>query len=161
MNKTEEKTKEYFEASGISLVRIAETTGKTPDFEAQKFLVEVKEIQPEEKEGLHPDSTYNAVKNNLKDAANQFYSYDPQYKKKHIVVVFSEEIIKENIYSIWTGELSPARREGIFKGGMVLSRDHRRYIDAVVWFRRITDSKPKHIWLADENTKRFFFGVIT
>lgn len=161
MNKTEEKTKEYFESSGISLVRIPESTGKRPDFEAQEFLVEVKEIQPEEKEGLHPDSTYNAVKNNLKDAARKFYTYDSQHKKKHIVVVFSEEIIKEDIYSVWTGEWSPDHRERIFKGGMVLSGDHRRHIDAVAWFRKKTDSKPKHVWLANENTKRFFLGVTT
>ena len=67
MNPTEISTQRYFKKSGFSLAKIPETSTKTPDFEGDNILVEVKKIDPEEKEGLHKDSTYNAVKNNLKD----------------------------------------------------------------------------------------------
>lgn len=104
MNLTETRTKEYFDSHRIFLTKIPEAGHKTPDFEGGEILVEVKQIVPEEKEGLNPDSTYNAIKNNLKDAARKFREYDPEHKKKHIVVIFSGDIIKEDIFSVWTGE---------------------------------------------------------
>ena len=155
---TEQKTKKYFKMRGFALERIPEGTKKTPDFGNGEFLVEVKQIAPLEEEGLHQDSTYNAIKNNLRDSARKFYSFDPEHKRKHIVIVFSDEIIKEDIHSVWTGEWSPDIRKRIFRGGMVLSGEHRRHIDAIAWFRNISDSIPKHIWLVDDKTKVYFGG---
>ena len=97
MNLTEISAQKYFKKSGFSLAKIPETSTKIPDFEGDNILVEVKKIDPEEKKGLHKDSAYNAVKNNLKDASRKFRAYDPSHSRKHIVVVYSEEIIKEDI----------------------------------------------------------------
>ena len=156
MNATELKTKEYFETRRIPLTKISESAQMTPDFEGEEILVEVKEVKPEEKEGLHKDSTYNAIKNNLKNAAKKFSSYDVRHKKRHTVVIFSDDIITDDIYSVWTGEWSPKNRERIFRGGMVLSRSHRAQIDAVVWFKKISDREPKHVWRVSEDVDKFF-----
>lgn len=52
MNTTEIHAQKYFERSGFRLVKIPETNTKTPDFEGDDILVEVKQIVPEEVESL-------------------------------------------------------------------------------------------------------------
>ena len=156
MNDTEALTQNYFRKSNLTLNRIPETNSKTPDFEGVGILVEVKQITPEEVEGLSNDSTYNAVKNNLRDAARKFRAYDPGHSKKHIVVVYSDEIVRDDIYSVWTGEWSPEHRDRIFKGGMLLSGDHRQHIDAIVWFKNEADKAPRHVWAVSEDLKQYF-----
>lgn len=156
MNFTEQSTKLYFEKSGYLLVKIPESKTKTPDFEGKDILVEVKQITPKEVEGLSNDSTYNAVKNNLQDAAKKFRAYDPKHSKKHIVVIYSEEIVRNDIYSVWTGEWSPEHRDRIFKGGMLLSNDHKQHIDAIAWFRKTTDAAPTHVWATTNEITQYF-----
>lgn len=160
MNPTETKTKEYFDSYEIFIEKIPESNNKTPDFEGQEILVEVKEVKPEEKEGLNPDSTYNAIKNNLKDAARKFREYDPEYKKKHIVVIFSEDIIREDIYSVWTGNWSPDEPAKIFKGGMLLSSDHKEHIDAIAWFKKASDRIPAFVWAMNNDIKKYFPSIL-
>lgn len=156
MNATELHAQNYFTTSGFTLIKIPERDTKTPDFEGDNILVEVKLIAPEEVEGLRNDSTYNAVKNNLRDAARKFRAYDPSHIKKHIVVVYSDEIVKEDIYSVWTGEWSPEHRDRIFKGGMLLSNNHKKHIDAIAWFEKDSDSKPRFVWAMNEDLKQYF-----
>jgi hypothetical protein len=156
MNATEISAQKYFKRSGFPLVKIPETNTKTPDFKGDAILVEVKQISPEEIEGISNDSTYNAIKNNLKDSSRKFRAYDSDHSKKHIVVVYSEEIIKEDIYSVWTGEWSPTIRDRIFKGGMLLSGSHKQHIDAVAWFERASDSAPKYVWAINGDLKQYF-----
>lgn len=156
MNSTELHAQKYFERSGFRLIKIPETDTKTPDFEGDNILVEVKQIAPEEVEGLSNDSTYNAVKNNLRDAAKKFRAYDPGHSKKHIVVVYSDGIVKDDIYSVWTGEWSPEHRDRIFKGGMLLSNNHKEHIDAIAWFEKDSDSKPRFVWAMSEDLKQYF-----
>lgn len=156
MNPTEVSTQKYFEKSGFPLTRIPESNIKTPDFTGDNILVEVKKIDPEGKEGLSNDSTYNAVKNNLKDASRKFRAYDPHHLKQHIVTIFSEEIIKDDIYTVWTGEWSPEHRDRIFKGGMLLSNKHKEHIDAIAWFEKDSDSKPQFVWAMSEDLKQYF-----
>ena len=156
MNSTEESTQKYFAKSGFPIIKILETSNKTPDFEGTDILVEVKQITPDEVEGLSNDSTYNALKNNLRDAARKFRTYDPSHAKKHIVVVYSEEIVRDDIYSVWTGEWSPEYSDRIFKDGMLLSNDHKKHIDAIAWFRKVTDKAPIHVWAVSEDLKQFF-----
>lgn len=156
MNVTETNTKKYFERSGFPVSKIPETNAKTPDFEGVNILVEVKQIMPEEVEGLGNDSTYNAVKNNLRDAARKFRAYDPGHDKKHIVVVYADEIVRDDIYSVWTGEWSPEHRDRIFKGGMLLSNDHKQHIDAIAWFRKNTDAAPTHVWATTNEIRHYF-----
>lgn len=156
MNSTENSAKRYFGISGFPLSKIKETNSKTPDFEGEKILVEVKQVDPVEVEGLSSDSTYNAVKNNLRDAARKFRAYDPGHSKKHIVIVYSDEIVRDDIYSVWTGEWSPEHRDKIFKGGMLLSGDHRQHIDAIVWFKNEADKAPRHVWAVSEDLKQYF-----
>jgi len=156
MNTTELHTQNYFTSSGFALTKIPEKDTKTPDFEGEDILVEVKQITPEEVEGLSNDSTYNAVKNNLRDAARKFCAYDPSHSKRHIVIVYSDEIVREDIYSVWTGEWSPEHRDRIFKGGMLLSGDHRQHIDAIVWFKNEADKAPRHVWAVSEDLRQYF-----
>lgn len=156
MNITENSTKKYFERSGFPVNRIPETNSKTPDFEGTTILVEVKQITPKEVEGLSNDSTYNAIKNNLRDAARKFRAYDPNHSKAHIVIVYSDEIVRDDIYSVWTGEWSPDHRDRIFRGGMLLSKDHKEYIDAVAWFRKEADKAPQHVWATSNGLKQYF-----
>lgn len=156
MNATELHAQNYFTISGFTLIKIPERNTKTPDFEGDNILVEVKQITPEEVEGLSNDSTYNAVKNNLRDAARKLRAYDPSHIKKHIVVVYSDEIVKDDIYSVWTGEWSPEHRDRIFKGGMLLSKDHKQQIDAVAWFKKESDNKPKFIWVTSKDLTLYF-----
>lgn len=156
MNPTETNTQKYFEQSGFPVAKIPETQTKTPDFEGTDVLVEVKQIIPKEVEGLSKDSTYNAVKNNLQDAARKFRSYDPKHNRKHIVVVYSDEIVKDDIYSVWTGEWSPEHPDRIFRGGMLLSANHKKHIDAVAWFKKETDESPQYVWATSENMRRYF-----
>jgi len=156
MNLTEAKTQQYFERSGFLISKILETNSKTPDFEGVGILVEVKQVTPEEVEGLSNDSTYNALKNNLRDAARKFRAYDPSHAKKHIVVVYSEEIVGDDIYSVWTGEWSPELKDRIFKGGMLLSGDHKQYVDAIAWFKKEADKAPRHVWAASNHLKQYF-----
>jgi len=156
MNTTEDASQKYFMRSGFPISKILETESKTPDFEGVGILVEVKKIDPEEKEGLSNDSTYNAVKNNLKDASRKFRAYDPYHLKQHIVTIFSEEIIQDDIYTVWTGEWSPEYRDRIFKGGVLLSNKHKEHIDAIAWFEKDSDSKPRFIWVMSEDLKQYF-----
>lgn len=156
MNQTEMHTKKYFDHSGILLNKVSESGSKTPDFEGTEILVEVKQISSEEVEGLSNDSTYNALKNNLRDAARKFRAYDPNRDKKHIVVVYADEIVRDDIYSVWTGEWSPEHRDRIFKGGMLLSNDHKQHIDAIAWFRKTTDAAPTHVWATTNEIRQYF-----
>ena len=156
MNSTEAKAKQYFERSGFPINKIPEADTKTPDFEGTSILVEVKQITPEEVEGLSNDSTYNAVKNNLKDASRKFRAYDPHHLKHHIVTIFSEEIVKDDIYSVWTGEWSREHRDRIFKGGMLLSNTHKGHIDAIAWFEKDSDNQPRFVWAMSEDLKQYF-----
>lgn len=156
MNTTETSTKKYFERFGFLVNKIPETNSKTPDFEGTTILVEVKQITPEEVEGLSNDSTYNTVKNNLKDASRKFRAYDPHHLKQHIVTIFSEEIVKDDIYSVWTGEWSPEHRDRIFKGGMLLSKTHKEHIDAIAWFGKDSDNQPRFVWAMSEDLKQYF-----
>lgn len=156
LNTTEIKTKKYFERSGFPINKIPETDSKTPDFEGTSILVEVKQITPEEVEGLSNDSTYNAVKNNLRDAARKFRAHDSDHSKKHIVVIYSDEIVRDDIYSVWTGEWSPEHRNRIFRGGMLLSSDHKQHIDTIVWFKKETDKVPRHVWAVSDDLKQYF-----
>lgn len=159
MNATEIHAQKYFERLGFRLLKIHETNTKTPDFEGGGILVEVKQITPEEVEGLSNDSTYNAIKNNLRDAARKFRDYDPDHDKWHIVVVYTDEIVRDDVYSVWTGEWSPEHRDRIFKGGMLLSNDHKQHIDAIAWFRKVTDKTPAHVWVMSEDLKQYFPGI--
>lgn len=156
LNKTEKKTKEYFESNGFTLSKIIEQKNKTPDFEGNGVLVEVKEVTPLEVEGLQKDSTYNAIKNNLQNAARKFKDYDSKHFKKHIVIIFSDNILKDDIYSVWTGSFSPNIPDRIFPSGMLLSNNHKEHIDAVAWFRKLSDLAPKHVWAISDSIKRFF-----
>jgi len=156
MNTTELHTQNYFTSSGFALRKIPERDTKTPDFEGEDILVEVKQITPEEVEGLSNDSTYNAVKNNLRDAARKFRAYDSSHSKKHIVIVYSDEIVRDDIYSVWTGEWSPEHKDRIFRGGMLLSSDHKQHIDAIAWFESQTDQRPKFVWITSEEFKGYF-----
>ena len=156
MNTTELHTQNYFTSSGFALTKIPERDTKTPDFEGEDILVEVKQITPEEVEGLSNDSTYNAVKNNLRDAARKFRAYDSSHSKKHIVIVYSDEIVRDDIYSVWTGEWSPEHKDRIFRGGMLLSSDHKQHIDAIAWFESQSDQRPKFVWITSEELKGYF-----
>ena len=158
LNKTEKRTQEYFESNGFKLFKIPEQRKKTPDFESDEILVEVKEVSPLEIEGLQNDSTYNAIKNNLQDSARKFRDYDLKHLKKHIVVMFSEDILKDDIYSVWTGSFSPNNPQKILPSGMLLSIEHKKHIDGIVWFKKLSDLAPKHIWATNKNNsiKCFF-----
>ena len=156
MNITEDSSQKYFKRSGFSISKIPETNSKTPDFDGVSILVEVKQIIPDDAEGLGNDSTYNAVKNNLRDAARKFRAYDPDHSKKHIVVVYSDEIVRDDIYSVWTGEWSPEHKGRIFNGGMLLSGDHRQHIDAIVWFKNEADKAPRHVWAVSVDMRQYF-----
>lgn len=156
MNLTEISTQQYFKRFGVVINKVPETNIKTPDFENSNILVEVKQITPEEIEEESNDSTYNAVKNNLKDAARKFRAYDPHHLKRHIVTIFSQEIVKDDIYTVWTGEWSPEHRDRIFKGGMLLSNNHKEHIDAIAWFEKDSDSKPRFVWAMSEDLKQYF-----
>jgi hypothetical protein len=156
LNKSESNTEEYFRHSGFPIIRVPECKTKTPDFEGDEILVEVKQIVPAENEGLHNDSTYNAVKNNLRDAARKFRAYDPNRIKKHIVAVYSDEIMNDDLYSVWTGKWSPEHRDRIFKSGMLLSNNHKQYIDAIAWFRKVTDKNPAYVWAVSGDLKQYF-----
>jgi len=156
MNSTEAKAKQYFERSGFPINKIPEADTKTPDFEGEGVLVEVKQITPDEVEGISNDSTYNALKNNLRDAARKFRTYDPNHAQKHIVVVYSEEIVRDDIYSVWTGEWSPEHRDRIFKGGMLLSNSHKQYIDAIAWFKKTVDGAPTYVWAVTDDIRQYF-----
>lgn len=156
MNTTELHTQNYFTSSGFALTKIPERDTKTPDFEGEDILVEVKQITPEEVEGLSNDSTYNAVKNNLRDAARKFRAYDSSHSKRHIVIVYSDEIVRDDIYSVWTGEWSPEHKDRIFRGGMLLSSDHKQHIDAIAWFESQSDQRPKFVWITGEELKGYF-----
>lgn len=159
MNIFEDTIKKYFGSVGISIDRIPEGKNKTPDFEGKEILVEVKAIRPQELEGVQKDSTYNAIKNNLQDAARKFREYDPKNKKNHIVVIFSEDIIANDIFSVWTGEFAPDIPHRIFPSGMLLSKNHRKYIDAIVWFKKLSDTAPKHIWATSNKIRKYFSKV--
>lgn len=156
MNSTEENTQKYFEKSGFPINKIPETDTKTPDFEGVGILVEVKQITPDELEGLSNDSTYNALKNNLRDAARKFRTYDPSHAKRHIVVVYADEIVRDDIYSVWTGEWSPEHQDRIFKGGMLLSNNHKQYIDAIAWFKKTVDNAPTYVWAVADDVRQYF-----
>jgi len=156
----EEKAKQYFDSLELPVEKIKESSSKTPDFEGERVLIEVKSISPQELEGLHKDSTYNAIKSNLQNAARKFRDYDPAGKKDHIVIVFSENIIKEDIYSVWTGESSPNVPHKIFPSGMLLSKEHKKYIDAVVWFKNHTNDKPGYIWSKKKSIKNYFSEIL-
>lgn len=156
MNSTEVSTHKYFERSGHLINKVPETDSKTPDFEGIGILVEVKQITPEEVEGLSNDSTYNAVKNNLRDVARKFRAYDPDHDKKHIVVIYSNEIVRDDIYSVWTGEWSPEHKDRVFKGGMLLSEKHKQHIDAIAWFRKEVDKVPQYVWAVSDDLKQYF-----
>lgn len=156
LNKTEKKTKEYFESSGFTLSKIVEQKSKTPDFEGNEVLVEVKEVTPLEIEGLQKDSTYNAIKNNLQDAARKFRDHDSEHLKKHIVVIFSDNILKDDIYCVLTGSFSQNIPDRIFPSGMLLSKNHKEHIDAVAWFEKLADLAPKFVWAMDNSIQHFF-----
>ena len=156
LNDTEKKTKEYFDSNGFELLKITEQQKKTPDFEGDEILVEVKEIKPFETGGLQRDSTYNAIKNNLQDSAKKFRDYDLGHHKTHIVIIFSDDIVKDDIFSVWTGSFSPNIPDKIFRSGMLLSNEHKKHIDAVVWFKKLSDSAPKFVWAVNNSIKRFF-----
>jgi hypothetical protein len=156
MNSTEVSTQKYFERSGYLINKVPETDSKTPDFEGIGILVEVKQVTPEEVEGLSNDSTYNAVKNNLRDAARKFRAYDADHGKKHIVVIYSNEIVRDDIYSVWTGEWSPEHKDRVFKGGMLLSGKHKQHIDAIAWFRKEVDKAPQYVWAVSDDLKQYF-----
>lgn len=156
MNSTELNTHSYFRRSGFPIVRIPETKTKTPDFEGDEIIVEVKQVAPEKVEGLTNDSIYNALKNNLRDAARKFRTYDPDHTKTHIVAVYSDEIVRDDIYSVWTGEWSPEHKDRIFKGGMLLSNDHKQYIDAIVWFKETADKAPAYVWATTNEIRQYF-----
>lgn len=154
MNQTETKTKEYFKSIGISLTKISEGIRKTPDFKGKEILVEVKEILPQELEGLQGDTTYNAVKNSLKDAAEKFDQYDSKHNKKHIIIIFfSEENGYKDIEAVCIGRIHPLI---YLRGGMTLSNHHQKHIDAIFWFEEKTDSKPKKVLFFDNITKKYF-----
>jgi hypothetical protein len=155
MNLTETNAKLYFKKSGHPVKKIPESETKTPDFDGGDFLVEVKQINPRVEE-LSKDSTFNTVKNSLQDAARKFRAYDPKHSKKHIVVVYSSEIVKDDIFSVWTGEWSPEHRDRIFKGGMLLSAEHKKHIDAVTWFENETDQSPRHVWAVSDDIRLYF-----
>lgn len=156
MNIFEKSTKKYFDSIGLTIEKIKESKNKTPDFEGGEILVEVKAIHPQELEGVHKDLTYNTIKNNLQDAARKFRDYDPDDKKDHTVVIFSENIISEDIYSVWTGEFSPNVPHRIFSSGMLLSKKHKEYIDAVIWFENHTTNKPRYVWGKKKSIKSYF-----
>ena len=156
MNPTEEHTQTYFGKSNCPVIKIVEREIKTPDFEGDGILVEVKQLAPEEVNGLTSDSTYNALKNNLRDAARKFRSYDSAHTKKHIVVIYSNEIVKDDIYSVWPGEWSPEHKDKIFKGGMLLSLDHKKHIDAIAWFKKTDDDAPSYVWATTSDLKQYF-----
>lgn len=156
LNPTEISAKQYFEHNGILLSKVPETTSKTPDFEGEAILVEVKSVMPKEIEGLSIASTYNALKNNLQDSARKFRSYDSEHFKSHIVIVYSEEITKDDIYSVWTGEWSPEHKDKIFASGMLLSKIHKKQIDAIAWFKKGADSYPRYVWATNEDLRRYF-----
>lgn len=156
MNIFEKKTKEYFDSIGLTVDKIQESANKTPDFKGKEVLIEVKAIRPQELEDVQKDSTYNTIKNNLQDAARKFRDYDPVDKKDHIVIIFSENIIAEDIYSVWTGEFSPDVPHRIFPSGMVLSQKHKKHIDAVAWFIDHKSSHPKYIWSKKKSIKKYF-----
>lgn len=149
-DKTEKKTEEYFALKGTPITKIPETINKTPDCEGEKILVEVKKITPKYVEGMHKDPTYNAIKSDLQNAARKFRAYDPKHNKKHIVVIFSCDIIKEDIFSVWTGYLSPHDPIRPFKGGMLLSGNHKKYINEIIWFENVSDTKPRFIWYSEK-----------
>lgn len=151
LNGTENRAKEYFESNGFELSKITERKSKTPDFEGNEILVEVKKVTPHKTECLQKDSTYNAIKNNLQDAAKKFRDYDSKHLKKHIVIIFSEDILKIDIYSVWTGKLSPEIPDRIFPSGMLLSNDHKEHIDTIVWFKKLSDVIPKHVWVTSNS----------
>jgi hypothetical protein len=156
LNNTEKKTKEYFESNGFKLVKITERQKKTPDFEGGEILVEVKEVRPLETSGLQKDSTYNAIKNNLQDSAKKFRDYDLRHLKTHIVVIFSDNIIKDDIHSVWTGSFSQDIPDKIFRSGMLLSNEHKKHVDAIAWFKKLSDSAPKFVWITNDSIERFF-----
>lgn len=156
MNVSESNTFTYFLKSGYPLTKINKICVKTPDFEGTELLVEVKKVSPERIEGLSNDSTYNAIKNSLKRSSNQFESYDPGLKKWHIVVIYSRDIISDDIYSVWTGEWSQEYRIKCFKSGMVLSNSRKQYIDAIAWFKKESDPSPKFVWAVNEHLRRYF-----
>lgn len=156
LNNTEKKTKEYFEQNGFKVLKITEQKKKTPDFEGDEILVEVKNVMPLQVDGLHNDSTYNAIKNNLQNSARKFRDYDQGHLKIHIVIIFSEDIVENDIFSVWTGSFSPNIPNRIFRSGMLLSNEHKNHIDAVAWFKKLSDLAPKHVWALKDSVKRFF-----
>jgi len=158
LNKTEKKTQEYFESCGYKIFKVPEQRKKTPDFENDEILVEVKEVSPLEVGGLQNDSTYNAIKNNLQNSANKFRDYDFKHFKKHFVIIFSNDITKDDIFSVWTGSFSPNNPQKILSSGMLLSNEHKQHIDGVVWFKKLSDLVPKFVWATDKNNsiKCFF-----
>lgn len=156
LNDTEKRTKEYFESNGFVLLKITERKSKTPDFEGNEILVEVKKVTPHKTECLQKDSTYNAIKNNLQDAAKKFRDYDLNHSKKHIVIIFSEDILEIDIYSVWTGKFSPEIPDRIFPSGMLLSSKHKKHIDAIFWFKKLSDPVPKHVWVTSNSIKHYF-----
>lgn len=156
LNSTETSAKQYFNKNGFLLDKIQESSLKTPDFEGETILVEVKKVTPKEIDGLSKDSTYNALKNNLQDSARKFRSYDLTHTKSHIVVIYSEEIVKDDIYSVWSGEWSPEHKDRIFASGMVLSGDHKKQIDVIAWFKNEADAHPRYVWATSEESKKYF-----
>lgn len=156
LNNTEKRTKEYFESNGFILSKITEQKSKTPDFEGNEILVEVKEVTPLEVEGLQKDSTYNAIKNNLQDSAKKFRDYDSKHFKKHVVIIFSDDILKDDIYSVLTGSFSPNIPDRIFPSGMLLSKNHKEHIDGVAWFRKLSDPAPKFVCAINNSIQHFF-----
>jgi len=159
MNQSEDNTYKYFFRTKHVINRVSETNMKTPDFEGENVLVEVKQISPDEVEGLSNDSTYNAIKNNLRDAARKFRAYDSSHSKRHIVVIYSDEIVRNDIYSVWTGEWSPEHKDRIFKGGMLLSSNHKQHIDGIAWFKKTTDKAPAYVWAAIEDIRQYFSEI--
>ena len=157
MNVFEEKTKRYFDPNGFLIEKISVGETKTPDFKGDEILVEVKAVQPQELEGCHKDSTYNAIKNNLQNAARKFRDYDPEHCKRHFIVIFFDE---ENGYldikAVWEGKLTFSIS---LKSGMTISSQHKKYIDAIAWFNKKDDLRPKHILIGENDDKKYFPDV--
>jgi len=179
MDEFEEKTKEYFDSNGFPIEKIEKGVAKTPDFEGDRILIEVKSVQPqkfevwlesESEEELEQDmieseeklkevpndSTYNTVNHSLQQAARQFRAHDPEHIKKHLVVIFSKDVVRDDVYSVWTGKYSPDISTKFLRGGMMLSGEHRKHIDAVAWFKNVAFSAPVCVWLASNEAKKYF-----
>ncbi len=145
LDKFEERTRVYFEEKGIYLKRIGCDSKKTPDFENSYCLVETKHYDGKEKisDTIEFDPTFNAILGHCEKAAKQFEAYDPSHKKIHLLTLFSSELEKEDILSVFSGCLIPGIQNISWKKlEPRLSLRYSEQIDAILLFRTIDSSKP-------------------